>query len=1278
MSISSDGFGSSSSGSPHGSAGRGKGRARLLQCLVVGAFASFGVRALAADVCIDDKSKQSLNACAGGVAPKEFKGGKTPQTNFHSAPQDTAKKKENKPGKPSLDEAPRDERRNRLQARQRALLVTEIQGLERLFEGTSKNKPDRPQLARRLAEAYVELESAAFRDKVQAEIKRDELKKTNQAAAGQQQAQANQAENIMKGARKKAIDYYTLIKTDYPNYGQLDEVLYYLAYEYEQANDLKNARAVYYELIKQAPQSKYIPNAYLAFGELFYNEAQGDPSKWDTAEKAYIEVTKYPAPANKVQGYAWYKLGYVYWNEGQLEKSLNAFKKTIEFGVVNSQLPGASKLADSARKDVIPVYALKGDPAMAYNFMHNISGDQSGSNDKTYKMMDDLGQNYLDTGHYPEAIALYKDLMVRDKGGRSCVYQAHITEATMALKSNAKDAIVKEIDQQVKVFNDVKAGSYTADQKFECANKTAALATETAMAWHLEANGSQGQRGTSDTKTMALAAQLYKKVVDNWNADEYAKFEFPRIVKEDWPTIYKIKYLMADLLYFQKDWAKCGPAFDAVVQENPQAPEAAESAYAAVLCYQNIYDQTHQGDAGKKGGGNLPGQKDTAKPGTADQQKAVEREKLKAKDMTDSQKGMVSAFNKYICYIKPAAADNAGQAQLVEVKYARSRTYFEAQHWEESALGFRDIALNNADADVGIYAAQLYLESINVLGRYFDKGSCYDDMKQDVPKFLELYCTGDKLSKNQEQCTTLNKVQADILRLIAEGLVKKADKEGGKDSIALYDQAGTSYFEMFRRSCQDPVNNGQSPQADKCDEIAYNAAKSFQAARLIAKAINVRRALIAFDEKTKGNSPLAKKATYEIGGNYQAIAVYDLASDWYEKYAKNDPGAPDADRALSDAIILRLGLGQDDIAIGDAATFTKNYGGKKPAQTAAVAFAIGAHYAEQEQWEKARSSLMSSMGTIDKAAPDVQVQAHTTLGRAHSKLRGGEPQAKTEYARARGIWANPADAEAKIRGAYPTEDDAQKDRRMQKALTAVGEAYFYAAEERRRTEVDTLKFPAYVGPGDKASVSKHINTKVVDWYKKKEAAIIKVQPEYFKIVELKPAAPPKWVIAAGSRTGLMWGDFVDDFRRAPIPDSIRKDSELRGAYYDGLDAVSEPYKVRNAKPALKTCLDYSVKYQYFDDYSRSCEVWLAKNYKAEYHVVDELRGAPTLANSGLDEKSPPVLTDGTFWRPAAATPDKSATDDTDTAKPATKGGTPAASTKPKATMKALPGAPKKK
>ena len=109
-----------------------------------------------------------------------------------------------------------------------------------------------------------------------------------------------------------------------------------------------------------------------------------------------------------------------------------------------------------------------------------------------------------------------------------------------------------------------------------------------------------------------------------------------------------------------------------------------------------------------------------------------------------------------------------------------------------------------------------------------------------------------------------------------------------------------------------------------------------------------------------------------------------------------------------------------------------------------------------------------------------------------------------------------------------------------------------------------------------------------------------------------------------------------------------------------------------------------MKYQYFDEFSRACEVWLAKNYKAEYHVVDELRGAPTLSNSGLDEKAPPVLNDGTFWHPQAAAPEKVAGAAEEANKGGEKpaaggggGGGGAAAAKPKGPIKPLPGGKKK-
>jgi hypothetical protein len=118
----------------------------------------------------------------------------------------------------------------------------------------------------------------------------------------------------------------------------------------------------------------------------------------------------------------------------------------------------------------------------------------------------------------------------------------------------------------------------------------------------------------------------------------------------------------------------------------------------------------------------------------------------------------------------------------------------------------------------------------------------------------------------------------------------------------------------------------------------------------------------------------------------------------------------------------------------------------------------------------------------------------------------------------------------------------------------------------------------------------------------------------------------------------MWGNFVDEFRAAPIPKAWAKDPEIRGTYYEHLDAVSEPVKTQKAKPALKRCLDDSVKYQYFDEYSRDCEKWLAKNYKAEYHIVDELRGAPTLSNGGLDDRPPPLIVGGQLWHPVETGP----------------------------------------
>lgn len=175
--------------------------------------------------------------------------------------------------------------------RSRALLVTELQGLEALYASMVKNAPDRPNLLRRLAEGYVELADAAARDHKSASSPEDAAK----------------AAKIESAARLVAVKYYHVLDTEYPSFcltvnaadptkstGCTDEVLYFAALEQRRSGRLDDTRRTLLSLIQRYPASKYLGPAYFTFGELFRKEAEGDPSKWPLAEQSYVEAAKYP------------------------------------------------------------------------------------------------------------------------------------------------------------------------------------------------------------------------------------------------------------------------------------------------------------------------------------------------------------------------------------------------------------------------------------------------------------------------------------------------------------------------------------------------------------------------------------------------------------------------------------------------------------------------------------------------------------------------------------------------------------------------------------------------------------------------------------------------------------------------------------------------------------------------------------------------------------------------------------------------------------------------
>ena len=278
-----------------------------------------------------------------------------------------------------------------------------------------------------------------------------------------------------------------------------------------------------------------------------------------------------------------------------------------------------------------------------------------------------------------------------------------------------------------------------------------------------------------------------------------------------------------------------------------------------------------------------------------------------------------------------------------------------------------------------------------------------------------------------------------------------------------------------------------------------------------------------------------------IARNWQAIAVYDQAADFYERYAKEEPhrktcvggAACPADRALSDAVALRLGLGQEAQAVADVARYQSDYGAANATDAAQIALAMGIHDADKADWQGARKALAGAMRAIDRAPLDVQLQGHATYARAMTHLQPA--QARAEYARVRAIWGDGASAAASLDAAYRGASPDELAHRLGRSLDAVGEAMFFAAEADKHDRVDSLPIPPYRGSRTKDDIRRFMDATMMPWAMKKQAAIESVDREYQRITELRPVPPPRWVIAAASRGGMMWGDFVDDFRKAPYP-----------------------------------------------------------------------------------------------------------------------------------------------
>jgi hypothetical protein len=167
--------------------------------------------------------------------------------------------------------------------------------------------------------------------------------------------------------------------------------------------------------------------------------------------------------------------------------------------------------------------------------------------------------------------------------------------------------------------------------------------------------------------------------------------------------------------------------------------------------------------------------------------------------------------------------DPIARIEILRRKSSRADVFFDAKHWTEAAIAYREIAMSAvADNDLGARAAERYLQSINVLGSFADpsRQDCWDDMAHDVPMFISLHCQGVLGAGTAAMCLDLFHIERDLER--PAGCRMPNAPESDPTKIAeLYAEAGLAYLQRARICCDSALRFGSSLAAERCDELAF-------------------------------------------------------------------------------------------------------------------------------------------------------------------------------------------------------------------------------------------------------------------------------------------------------------------------------------------------------------------------------------------------------------------------------------------------------------------------
>jgi tetratricopeptide (TPR) repeat protein len=453
----------------------------------------------------------------------------------------------------------------RQQARIQNISDRQIRYLQRLIQMAAPDDPQVPDYVFRLGDLLSEKHrflNALVRGHDEPIFRAEQARDTARAAEErrQQEREQLQADDVLR----KAVQHFVAVAR-YPRYPRMDEVLYRLGYLLDLAGRPDRAREVYHRLLKEHPQSRFVPDAFLSFADDFF--AKGDMAQ---AFAFYSKVTRFPQ--SSVYGFALYKKAWSQANLGDHKAALGTFVELLaqcQAGKIGQAQRGP--LEKETRRDLVRVYARtpNSDPDRAWEFFRRVGGPEAS------RMLQSLAEIYWEEGMASSSSRVYRKVMTLEPQSPSlCAWQDKVLRNTLSAGSEPDQ--IQEIQRLGTTYRYLQQlGSIKPDVIAECRARYHDASRELAFVLH-----KQAQR-VKQLPTYQLAAAAYREFLGGFESE---------------PASTEVAFYYAECLWQiatlsqsnQVLWREAAEQYTRVIHLDPRSPFVKEAAYAAVLAWQNV------------------------------------------------------------------------------------------------------------------------------------------------------------------------------------------------------------------------------------------------------------------------------------------------------------------------------------------------------------------------------------------------------------------------------------------------------------------------------------------------------------------------------------------------------------------------------------------------------------------------------------------------------------------------------------------------------------------